>query len=147
MVVPIALLAAVFVGAGCDYNDEQEAGTQDDRNTAVVYPGGTTELFAETPPGTDADEPTDTVTVENGEINAEEIVFPTGEGLVLTIDNQDDRPYELRIEDVATVDYVAANSLTVAELEITEPGAYPAILTEPGSTEEIASFRIVVAER
>ncbi len=147
LAVPVALLAAVLAGTGCDYNEEQEAGTQDDRHTAVVYPGGTTELFAETPPGTDAEEPTDTVTIVDGEVSDEEIIFPTGEGLVLALDNQDDRQYELRIENVATVDLVAANSLTVAELAMTEPGTYPAVLTEPGSPEEIASFVIVIVER
>lgn len=144
---PIAVVAAALIVTGCDYNQDQEAGTQDDRQTAVVYPAGTSELFAETPPGTDADEPSEAVTIENGEVSTDEITFPVGEGLVLTLDNHDDRQYELRIENVATVSLVAAGSLTVAELAVTDPGIYRAVLSEPGSPDEIATFQIIIVER
>jgi len=148
----IAILAlslpALLLAGACDYNDEDEAGSQDARQTAVVYPAGTSDLTAETPPGTTDDEViTETVVIENGQFDRQEITFPSGEAVALVLDNRDGEQYELRIENLTTVDQVASGSLTTAELESEEPGTFPAVLSLPQSPDEIARIEITFAER
>ncbi len=48
---------------------------------------------------------------------------------------------------MATVDFIAPGSLTTAELEVPEPGSYPAVLTMPQSPDEIARFELTISEQ
>lgn len=143
-----AILPVVLLVSACEYNDDDEAGAQDARQTAVVYPAGTSGLTAETPPGTtDDDVITETVVIENGQLDRQEITFPAGEAVALILDNRDSEQYELRIENLTTVDEVVAGSLTTAELEAEEPGTYPAVLSLLQSPDEIARIEITFSER
>ncbi len=90
IVIPLLALAAIFMATGCDYNDEDEAGVQDARQTSVVYPAGTSDLTAETPPGTTGEDViTETIVIENGQFDRADVTFPAGEAVALVIDNRD----------------------------------------------------------